>query len=155
MSTNNGVIRVGKKGLRKFAFGEEGTPGSEPFELDVVRTIQEWFNIYNEFREAGVENEEGVKTIPSAEIPKFHQAAVDFAEDCRAKEAKNQLAQRDYETSGYQVVTVAEALDFIARLRECYEELVGFFQPKSREEPASPATSAVELRFSEEGKTPK
>ncbi len=155
-SNGSGVIRIGKKGLRKFAFGVEGSPGSEVFEVDVVSAIQQWFNVHDTFVEAGVENEEGRKVIPSAEVPRYHQAAVEFVEDLRCTNTKNSL-DRGHEDSGYLPVTVAEALDFNARLRECYDELVVFFRPRSREERDSPASSGVALHFSEEGaqaKTP-
>lgn len=154
MSANNGVIRVGRKGTRKFAFGEEGSPGGEPFEVDVVVTIQHWFNIHDEFVNAGEENEEGKKVISNSEVPSYHQAAVNFVEELRCTEPKNNLARENCTTSGYKVVTVAEALDFNARLRECYDELVVFFRPKSREEQDSPDSSGVELRFSEEKQAP-
>ena len=152
MSLSNGVVRIGNKGLKKFAFGAEGSPGGEPFEIDVVTTIQQWFNIHDEFVQQGEENEEGKKVISSAEIPRYHQAAVDFCEDLRCTHPSNGIAKEQCDKTGYKVVTVAEALDFNARLRECYDELVVFFRPKSREEPASQDSSAVELHFSEEGK---
>lgn len=153
MSGNaNGVIRIGNKGTKKFAFGVEGSPGGEVFELDVVSTIQEWFNIHDQFVNEGEENEDGKKVIQAVEIPRYHQAAIEFVEDLRCTNLKNREA-KDNPESGYKLVTVAEALDFNARLREVYDELVVFFRPKSREEQDSPDTSAVELQFSEEGKT--
>lgn len=122
MSANNGVIRIGRKGIKKFAFGENG----EPFEVDVVVAYQKWINIDEGFR-----NEDRV--VESESIPRYHEAAVNFAkefsEDCE---------------------TTAEALDFIARLCEQYNELASFFQPKSPEKRGSPATSETELRFSVE-----
>ena len=45
---SNGVIRVGRKGRKKFAFGE-----GEPFEVDVVVAFQEWICIDDGFRERG------------------------------------------------------------------------------------------------------
>lgn len=125
MSASNGVIRIGKKGLRKFAFGEEG----EPFEIDVVATFQQWIIIDEEFRSTSDD-----KTIPTAEMPAYHRAAQEFIKE---------LSKSD--------VSVGEAFDFLARLREEYDELASFFQPRSRPERGSPVTSEVELRFSEEG----
>lgn len=144
MSKSNGIIRIGKKGLKKFAFGEEGSPGGEVFEIDVVATIQEWFNIHAEFVELGEEDEDGTKSIPNAEIPRYQQAAVEYVERLRATTNKE---------GNYPPVTVAEAFDFIARLRECHEELVSFFRPKLQKEQDSQDTSEVELRFSEEVQT--
>jgi len=119
---NNGVIRVGRKGLKKFAFGEDGPA----FEVDVIVAFQDWIGIDDEFRMETV--------IPTANMPAYHQAAVAFVSG---------LGGGD--------VTTAEALDFLARLREQYDELAAFFLPRSREERASPATLAPELRFSVEG----
>ena len=132
MSANNGVIRIGRKGLKKFAFGEDG----EPFEVDVVAAFQEWINIDESFR---LEEGEGIKsedvgTIPTEDMSKFHAAAVAYVKSL----------------SNYDTLTTSEALDFLARLREQYNELTVFFRPKSREERVSPDTSEVELRFSEE-----
>lgn len=128
MSTNNGVIRVGRKGRKKFAFGEDG----EPFEVDVVVAFQAWVGIDDQFRERSED-----RTITTADMPAYHQAAVEFV---------SQLA-----TPERLEVTTAEALDFLARLREQYDEVAAFFQPKSREERNLPDSSGAELRFSMEG----
>ena len=122
MSANNGVVRIGRKGLKKFAFGETG----EPFEVDVVNVFQEWLLIDESLRSEGGE-------IKMEYMPAYHQAAVAFVE----------------RLSGF-TITTAEALDFLARLREQYDELASFFQPRSLEKRASPATSVQEMRFSVE-----
>ena len=134
MSANNGVIRVGRKGRKKFAFGEEGQPGSEPFEVDVVVAFQEWIGIDDVFRERSED-----RSILTADMAEYHKAAVGFVK---------KLATGP----GSQVpdVTTAEALDFIARLRECYDEVADFFRPKLRGEPDLPDTSEPALRFSVE-----
>ena len=113
--------------MKKFAFGEHGPA----FEVDVVVAFQEWIGIDKSFRQ-----EDGDGAILTADMPAYHLAAVEYAK---------KLSNDD--------VTTAEALDFIARLREQYDELVGFFQPRSREKRASPDTSeeASALRFSMEG----
>lgn len=128
MSASNGVIRIGRKGIKKFAFGEDGPV----FEVDVVGAFQRWIAIDESFR--GDSGEEKVKTI---DMPQYHQAAVTFAEE---------LGGPAYTGK----VTIAEALDFKARLQEQYEELADFFRPKSREKPDSLGTSGAELRFSVE-----
>lgn len=130
MSANNGVIRVGRKGKKKFAFGEEGAP----FEVDIVAAWIEWLSIDSMVREP---YEDG--NIPTAELHRYHQAAVEFA---------MKMATDGGVTAAD--LTPAEALDFIARLKEQYDECAVFFRPKSRDEQDSPATSAVELRFSQE-----
>ena len=122
MSANNGVIRIGKKGLKKFAFGEDGPV----FEVDVVTAFQVWLNIDKELR-----GEDDI--IKAEDMRAYHEAAVEFA---------NHLSDCE--------VTTAEALDFIARLREQYDEVAGFFLPRSPEERVLPATLGAELRFSVE-----
>ncbi len=135
MSASNGVIRIGRKGIKKFAFGEDGAP----FEVDVVAAFQRWCCIDDTFRD-----DENDRKIPVERMPEYHQAAVGFV-------AELQLANipAGYEESS--PVSIAEALDFIARLREQYDELADFFLPRKRVEDESPATSEVGLRFSVEG----
>ncbi len=131
MSANNGVIRIGRKGLKKFAFGDDGLP----FEVDVVVAFQEWVSIDESFRPTEVDAD-GDRLIPTDQMTAYHAAAVDFAHGLSGPEQGS--------------ITTAEALDFIARLREQYDELAVFFRPKLQEERASPDTSEAELRFSVE-----
>ena len=135
MSASNGVIRIGRKGLKKFAFGDDGAP----FEVDVVVAFQQWIIIDEAFRPIE-EDAKGNRAIPTIEMPAYHQSAVVFVQ---------QLATNPI-TNEQPIITVSEALDFIARLREQYTEMVGFFQARSPEERASPATSEGGLRFSVE-----
>lgn len=139
MAQNNGVIRVGRKGRKKFAFGDEGQPGSEPFEVDVVVAFQEWIRIDGGFRDLSDD-----RTIRDEDMADYHRAAVDFATRQRGGSNSETGAQPE-------PITTAEALDFIARLRECYDEVADFFLPRSRGRSDSPATTETELRFSEEG----
>lgn len=126
MSANNGVIRVGRKGIKKFAFGD-----GDPFDVDIVVAFQEWIETDEKFRE-----DTDDRSIPLPLMAEYHRAAVEFV---------TKLSQGTVES-----VTTAEALDFLARLREQYSELAAFFRPKLREEEESPDTSEVELRFSTE-----
>lgn len=139
-SNGDGVIRVGRKGLKKFAFGDEGVP----FQVDVVVAFQEWIGIDDGFRPTET-NSDGNRLIPADQMPEYHEAAVNFVE---------RLANAKWvdggDTPPLITLTVAEALDFIARLREQYDELAVFFRPKLREEPDSQDTSEAELRFSVE-----
>ncbi len=141
MSSGNGVIRIGKKGLRKFAFGDEGAP----FTVDVVVAFQQWILIDDEFR---TEEREGsnYRTIPLDKMLEFQKAAADFVRSLAASPLGSPVGSGGKPPD----ITTAEALDFIARLREEYDELADFFVPRSREERASPDTSAAELRFSVE-----
>ncbi len=133
MSGNNGVIRIGHKGKKKFAFGD-----GPVFEVDVVVAFQHWIQVDESFRPE--EDAQGGRPIPLDRTPEYHQAAVDFAQECVAEADPRAI-----------VVTTAEALDFIARLREQYDELAVFFRPRSSEERESPGTSEAPLaRFSAE-----
>lgn len=125
--SENGVIRVGRKGRRKFAFGEDG----QPFEVDVVVAFQEWIGIDEQFREQSED-----RIVATADMPAYHQAAVEFVSRLVGSTALD--------------ITTAEALDFIARLRECYDEVAIFFRPRSREERDLPDTSVPAMRFSVE-----
>lgn len=130
---SNGVVRIGRKGLKKFVFGDDG----EPFEVDVVVAFQQWVTIDDSFRPA-LPDAEGNRPIAISNVPEFHQAAVEFA-----------VGIANY-TDGNNYITVAEALDFIARLREQYDEMADFFRPRSRQERESRDTSAAQsaLQFS-------
>lgn len=133
----DGVIRIGRKGTKKFAFGEDG----EPFEVDVVASFQEWVGIDEELRTEEVTANDGTKykIVPTCDMSAYHIRAVEFAADHTTDaSAKN--------------ITIAEALDFIARLREQYDELADFFRPKPRPSNAdeSLGTTAGGFQFSEE-----
>jgi hypothetical protein len=139
----DGIIRIGKKGLRKFAIGDEGAPGSEPFVVDVVQAFQQWIVIDDSFRPTE-EDVEGRHLIAPGDMVAYNRAAVEFVNDLANSGDTPKPATR---------ATTAEALDFLARLRECYDELADFFRPRSRDERASPDTSAEHsptLVFSEE-----
>jgi hypothetical protein len=127
MSANNGVIRIGRKGIVKFAFGDDG----EPFEVDVVVMFNRWVAVDDSFRQKDEETDRRI--IPLERVPEFHQALVNLVHDICGVE-----------------VTVAEAMDFGARLREQYDELADFFVPKFKDEPESSDTSEGGLVFSEE-----
>jgi hypothetical protein len=132
MSQDNGVIRVGRKGLKKFAFGD-----GPVFEVDVVEAFQEWIGIDDEFRPTDIDED---RSVPVARMPEYHAAAVAFAK---------RLSGNTSVRGAPEDITVAEALDFIARLREQYDELADFFRPKSREKRES-QDSSVGMRFSTE-----
>ena len=128
MNSDNGVIRIGRKGKKKFAFGD-----GDVFEVDIVTALQEWEVRDDSFRPEEAD-EEGRRNIPMSDIQQYQQAAVDYVK----------------ELSGVEV-TVAEAFDFLARLREQYNEVAENFLVKSSKKPDLPDTSEAELRFSVEG----
>lgn len=127
--------------MKKFAFGEDGAP----FEVDVVVAFNQWVQIDDSFRPEE-EDSAGLRMIPSDRMPDYHRAAVDFVQRLAIDPAKHVGGMQPLN------ITTAEALDFIARLREQYDELAAFFRPRSREERASPDTSATApaLRFQAE-----
>lgn len=138
LSANNGVIRIGRKGIVKFAFGADG----EPFEVDVVVAFQQWIQTDESLRQ----NDGPDKgTVLTEDMPQYHQAAVQFVTELRDSGTKGD------KPSDVSWITTAEALDFIARLREQYDELADFFRPKKRERDDLPASSEAELHFSAEG----
>lgn len=147
MSSNNGVIRIGRKGLKKFAIGEEG----EPFEVDVVVAFQQWVGIDEQFRPEE-EDADGLRPIPVLSMPEYHRAAVAFVTELSGNTTSplTDALSAEHGVAKPTKITTAEALDFIARLREQYDELASFFRPRSREKPDLPATSGVEHRFSVE-----
>jgi hypothetical protein len=140
VSASNGVIRIGRKGIKKFAFGD-----GEPFDVDVVVAFQGWIGIDERFRISETDSDlvtpDDVGTISTADMPAYHLAALEFV---------RRLATNPNGSDTCTAITVAEALDFLARLREQYDELADFFRPKLREKRDSQDTSGVELRFSEE-----
>src|SRR5262245_24238892 len=130
MSENNGVVRIGRKGRKKFAFGEEGA-GEILFEVDVVVAFQEWRNVDAAFRDRTEDD-----TIARADIEEYHRAVVAFA--CKCADIKQPDPNEHPEGKDTPIITTAEALDFLARLREQYDEVADFFQPRSREKRDSP-----------------
>jgi hypothetical protein len=144
MSANNGVIRIGRKGIKRFAFGEDG----KPFEVDVVVAFQGWLCIDDEFRE-----HEGCvdRSIKTTDMPEFHQAAVNYVQSLAYNPVGYGIDGRGMPLpSPTPQLTVAEAMEFLALLREEYDALLTFFQPRSPAKPDLPDTSEVGLRFSEE-----
>lgn len=153
-SNGKGVIRITRKGRKSFCFGEEGTPGSKPFVVDVVDVFHRWLATYDSFRQEE-EDEDGERPIPPENRDAYHEAAIKFVEDLRKT---SMTPGDDGSAGGYEQVSVGEALDFFARLREEYDALLVFMRPKLREERDSPASSeegSVELRYSVEGQGEK
>lgn len=124
---SNGVIRIGRKGLKKFAFREDGAE----FEFDVVDVSHKWWGEDEKIREKYVD-----RLIPTDGLEEYYDVAVAFVKEL------SEAVPDD--------LTKAEAMEFLAHLREQYDELADFFQPKKREERASPATSAPASEFLEE-----
>lgn len=153
-SNGDGVIRIGTKGRKKFAIGDEGDPRDLPvFELEVVSVMREWFAIDETFR-VDSPDDDTLRVIPPERMPEYHETARAFVTSLIFPPAPAPTSGTAAPPAPEREppITIAEALDFLARLREQYNDLADFFRPRSRKERASPDTSEAELQFSEEGK---
>lgn len=129
--STNGILRIGRKGKRTFAFGAEGTPDEVVFEVDVVAVYNQWVVLRNQFTD---ENGQVLDTNLDA----CNRATWQFVQDLTKSPAKPE---------GVAELTLAEVLEFIALIGEEKEKLAGFFVPRSSEKPSLP--ESTELRFSE------
>jgi hypothetical protein len=117
---SNGVLRIGRKGRMKFAFGE-----AAPFEIDVVQVYNQWVVLRAQF-----ENEKGEIDEPNMQ-------------------ACNESTMRWVsQMASVPDITLAECLEFIHLISQEKDKLALFFAPKSQGAPGSPANT--ELRFSTE-----
>ncbi len=143
---SNGVIKIGRKGRKRFQFEgqHDGCEGPE-FVLDVVDAFEGWLVVDDQFRSNYEPDADGNRVIPRSDLPEYHRVLREHMQALQGPRREGQPEPVE--------ISTADALDFVARLREQYDELAHFFQPKSRTEPESPATSAepsAELRFSVE-----
>lgn len=130
MSEGNGqeIIKVGKRGLRKFQHCDE----SPVVTLDVIHVSNQWAELDDEFREPAREGEEA-GVIPPGKMKEYQDRAVKFvAEILQAKEEE---------------VSKADAFHFIKLLTDEVDKLKDFFLPESRKEPSS--HGSTEVTFSE------
>lgn len=116
MSEGNGVIRLGRKGRKKFAIGEDGPE----FEIDVIQVNNQWIRLHNEFY-----GHEPPRKMTSQESQEYENAVWRFV-----KEVAND-----------QSLSLGEALEFVAVLNEEADKLKGFFVRRSSDAPNSPASS--------------
>lgn len=125
MSEGNGdgIIVVGKKGLRKFRYDDK-TP---PVEIDVLLVSNKWYEIEQLFT---VDN-----TIPVENYERRFNAAVDFVKEIL------QIPEQEN-------VSYTSAMHFIKLLNDEAEGLKSFFEPKSGAGRSSPENSAVGATFS-------
>jgi hypothetical protein len=118
MSEGNGtgVVRIGRKGIVSFALGD-----GEPVRLDVIDVQNQWLEIDQSYRDA-----EG--NVPREKQTELNVAAWRFVREVFAP-APGQLAEG---------LSLAEALEFLAKLAEEGDKLKAFFVPKFSEERSSP-----------------
>jgi hypothetical protein len=117
MSEGNGteIIRIGRKGVKRFALGD-----GEPFSVDVIVVSNQWSDIDGSFRD-----EKG--DIPRERWTECNKAAWDFVK----------------QLSGTQDITLAEALEFIAKITIEAKKLQSFFDIGSPSEPSSPQSTGT------------
>jgi hypothetical protein len=117
MSEGNGteIIRIGRKGVKRFALGD-----GEPFSVDVIVVSNQWSDIDGSFRDEKGE-------IPRERWTECNQAAWQFVK----------------QLSGTQDITLAEALEFIAKITIEAKKLQSFFDIKSPSEPSSPQSTGT------------
>lgn len=132
-SNGKGIIKIGRKGIKKFAFGDNE---ADVFEVDIVEVWYKWIALDNSFRPEE-EDANGERNIPYERMDEFHREAVNFVTTVSGGKALD--------------ITRAEAREFISRIRDEYNDLADFFQPKSRQKQDSPGTLETEVRFSEQG----
>lgn len=121
MSEQNGVpiLRIGRKGMKTYAFGEDGAP----FTIDVTQVHNDWLAIDASFRD-----DKGL--IPAEKRDEMNMAARQFVE----------------ELSKTPDLNLTEVLEFLKELALEASRLADFFVLKSSKEPPSAESTAV--RFS-------
>lgn len=118
MSQENGstIIKLGRKGVRKFQFDED-TP---IVELDVIHCWNQWLTVERSFR-----NEKG--EVPPEKNPEVNMALNQFS--CQMLQV--------------QEMSDANALEFQAVLGKEVDKLLPFFDASSEDEPSSPPNSTT------------
>ncbi len=144
MSSSNGppIIRIGSKGRRTFAFGEENAPKGKPFTIDVVAIWQQWCDVHRSFQ-----GEDG--KIPRDKAMETNIALMKFCADLSGARLPGNLGPlTEGAPAGEEELTLAEALHFMTAVQEEVDALEDFFKVKSREKPSSPPSS-TRVSFSE------
>jgi hypothetical protein len=122
------VLRIGRKGCVKIAFGDEAA-----FSIDVIETSNQWLQVEQQFRDAD-------NKVPLAELVAMNNRAWEFVRDL--------AGHKGYSAEAVQAITLAESLEFMKIVTEESQRLSGFFTVKSvKEEPSSPEPTTT-LRFS-------
>lgn len=130
--STNGVVRIARKGIVKFAFGEEG----DEFSVDVRVIYDAWTEIDWQLRNEKGELPTDKRVEHGQNRIRFVQAVVNDAY------AANGLAAIP-EVSG------SEAIAFIDRVVEEVEKIHNFFSPKKDEPSSLPASPEMRINFSQ------
>ncbi len=117
MSSSNGtgVIHIGRKGRKKFSFGE-----GPSFEVDVVKAWDEWADIDRSFRVPDPTDPKAT-IVPDDAFTSYRQARTAYVK----------------QLSGVDDLSEAECLEFMAKVGDEVKDLRVFFQPRSASEPSS------------------
>lgn len=129
-SNGDGILKIDRKGMQKVQLGDDGVP----FEIDVTRTLDEWYQVDRSFRdEAG--------KVPAEKSSEYSQAVIDFVRAIFRCGEQDHQGRPELADS----VNETEALEFLNRLGAKGAKLRGFFERDSASVPSSPAPS--EVRF--------
>ena len=134
MSASNGdeVIRIEKKGIKKFAFGD-----GPVFSVDVIRAMDAWNGIDGEYRDAA-------GGVPKEKLAAWRRAQLNFARDWVTATVDPQVAAQIVPE-----IDDAQALAFINRLDAYIDGLKDFFGVRTGKEPSPPPPSDSATVFTE------
>ena len=135
-TSTNGVIRIAKRGLAKFQFGDEDS--TEPvLTLDVISVYDQWAEM-----EWLLRDKDGV--LPNDKINEHGQNRLDFVQGI-VNDAYGKIAEKP----PVPTITRAEAEAFIVEVSRKAKELRDFFVPKKDEPSSVPINTETEIRFSQ------
>ncbi len=129
-SLENGVVRIARKGLVKFAFGD----GPE-FQIDVIAVYDEWWQADASMRTDG--------KLPTDKQVAWNETRRAFVQNIAAQAARKSDPACDWKPA----LSMAEVGEFMARLNDEVEKLRPFFAPTAGVPPSSPENTG--LRFSQ------
>lgn len=138
-SNGNGLIRIGRKGLSKFQFGDND--GDPVVVIDVVAVNDAWAEEDAKFRDESGKLLAGKSSEHRSATIQFVQGVVAAAGGSMAPD--QQKPYRDLHDS----LTYTEALMFLARMTEECDKLKGFFAVNTGNGPSPPPS--LEVKFSE------
>lgn|ERR1700683_783251 len=116
MSESNGAIRISKKGIAKFIFGDADDAPS--ISVDVIETNDEWYQIDQSFRVDG-------------KVPTEQTVAYDASKRSYVQKLLAEAYAAHHPGVPVPQIAMAEAGEFIARIHEETGKLRLFFEVKS------------------------
>lgn len=128
--SDNGVVRISRKGMVKFAIGED-----EPFILDVIDVHDQWYQ-----SDWSMRDKDGA--IPRDQQVGWNENRRAFFQTITQQAYQSQLPGKECP-----VLTHAEAGEFLAKIQEEATRLRSFFFPKSPDQPSSPQATAMRFQM--------